>query len=214
MTRQDVAVVAVAALATAFVAVGIDLAGVLFAAESPQAEIRWPVLKHGAVEITLRGPKGGMAAELEAVNSGCDPETVHGTLCLMCQTTPDPMSRAMPMAVETWKQEVEISLGAGERKVLTFAPDEKTRTKFGPQPSIVAVGAKPSTATAPTAERATLGSAGRGNMQPGFLVYYKLRDGKNSIATQPVAFASPVGAASAPGASASAPLQLTIPQGL
>jgi hypothetical protein len=193
MTRQDVAVVAVIALATAGAAVGIDLTDLLFAAGSPQAEIRWPVLKQGAVEITLRCPEDGLAAELEAVNLGSEPTAFHGTLCLMSQTAPNPLSRILDMPVKTWEQAVEISLGAKERKIVSFVPDETTRAKLQPRPGAAAAAAKPLDVTAPAAKSPTFVLAGRGNMPQGTSVWYQLKDDKTSIATKPAAleFAAP-----------------------
>ena len=131
MTRQDIAAVAVVALATAVVALGVGFTGRLVAEESPKAEIPWPVLKHGAVEITLRGPKADLApgddpaAELETVNNGSDSDTILVTLSLVSQPSATWGGRTLPVAREVWKQEVKISLGGGERKKLSFTANAK-----------------------------------------------------------------------------------------
>jgi hypothetical protein len=220
MTRQDVGVVAVVALATAAVAVGTDLTGRLVAANSPQAEIRWPVLKQGQFVVTLRGPQNGKPAELEAVNTGTETRTFQGTLTRVSESISSVVSRvAIPESPSrSQSMNVLITLCPGEKRVVPYAPDAKLQ----PRPNVPAVADNLLAAPASAAAQLVFASskvpeAAQPRFQSlpvqGTLVYYVLSDGKNSVQTQPTGLESPAGAVSnSNGLNSAQPKQAAAPQ--
>ena len=131
MKWRDVAVVGATAAVTALVAGAMFWTANAVATEGAKAEIRWPVLREGGCEITLRAdrtaykPGESPTVELAAANPTGASVPLDATIVMLVQPKASPWARMTPVFRPTWERKCRLVLGAGERKSLSVPTDVK-----------------------------------------------------------------------------------------
>ena len=123
---ETLTIVVGTALATAAAVLAVCWTGPAVAKGERRPEIQWPVLRHAGCELTLKAQKPVYkkgekpVAEVVVYNPTAAPVTVHVTVELLSQNLASLASRiALPLK-PSWKQECEILVRAGERKLVTL----------------------------------------------------------------------------------------------
>ena len=141
ITREDVMSVAFWAMASASVTMGLCWAGPATAVDGLEVKMALPrsemKVKNCTLHLRLAGKevevenattkiqiKPGMLPEVELVasNSGAEAVSIPWRVGTMLQSRPDFRSRVPAMPQETWNQEGELSLQAGETVKIKLNP--------------------------------------------------------------------------------------------